>query len=837
MTRYFLMSVKIEGFRGIRNEGQPLEVKFRSDAVNSIFAANGLGKSSLFEGIVYAITGTVPKLDRMLAAESAKEYYCNKFHTKRRAEIVLTFAADDGLSPDVVINVTRNASGARSVTSPSGYSNPNELLATLADETVLLDHQTFARFLLDTPLERGKVFSSLLGLSKLADVRQGLQAVANTMAFNSDSHLRELENTVLLSGGEITRMKLALQQDFLALTGLTLPEPTDPLSVASNAVKALAGEALLKPLCENLGLGKIDFENISATIRAAEKSEDQERLKAVIGDISTLEGLAPLAGEAAEQQGLLELCRAKDAAFAPTRGESFHDLYATVRRVFDDGSWTDRSRCPACESTPATPPYEFVVKQLQQYEAADEAATKFGDAWKVAACGVRLQRLETRLTAPAKANENIHGTVNAALGTGQGTERDLDAVAKRMSVLDTERTAQIARLKAEKATIEGSLPPSLVELIERVERAKRIKDTLAQVTRLTRSVADANRKINERRRWKQFIDNACRTFEEAEARLSARLTSAMTKQYKEMYATIASGKDIVPSVEQKKNSIDLNLRLENFFGLRNASAMPLLAESYRNAIAISIFLSALLQRKPTARFVILDDVTSSFDAGHQFALMEVLRTQVGLPLNKSGLQVIVLSHDGLLEKYFDKLNNVSGWNHQHLQGLPPDGNLMMQAQGAERLRSTAEGFLKVGRSKDAEPLVRQHLEYRMLQIISNVGIPVPLDFAIRGDRKMVSNALDAIQSAIELADAANRLVMTAQQRADTLKVHVPALIGNWVSHYETGVASSLDPRVLLGVLNTCDDFADCFRYDCRCLQPGGAVKRFYKSLYAKHCRC
>ena len=113
----------------------------------------------------------------------------------------------------------------------------------------------------------------------------------------------------------------------------------------------------------------------------------------------------------------------------------------------------------------------------------------------------------------------------------------------------------------------------------------------------------------------------------------------------------------------------------------------MLSESYRNAIAISIFLSAALQRKPAARFIVLDDVTSSFDAGHQFALMEVLRTQVGLPLKIDGLQVIVLSHDGLLEKYFDKSGGSIGWRHQHLLGAPPSGSLMVQAGGAERPES------------------------------------------------------------------------------------------------------------------------------------------------------
>ncbi|MGB2589636.1 MAG: AAA family ATPase [Candidatus Acidiferrum sp.] len=56
MTRYFLRRIQIEGFRGINNENDPLDVKLNPDAVNSVFAANGLGKSSLFEALSYAIS-------------------------------------------------------------------------------------------------------------------------------------------------------------------------------------------------------------------------------------------------------------------------------------------------------------------------------------------------------------------------------------------------------------------------------------------------------------------------------------------------------------------------------------------------------------------------------------------------------------------------------------------------------------------------------------------------------------------------------------------------------------------------------------------------------------
>jgi hypothetical protein len=173
--------------------------------------------------------------------------------------------------------------------------------------------------------------------------------------------------------------------------------------------------------------------------------------------------------------------------------------------------------CPACESTPALPPYEFVSKQLQQFETADETARKFGQAWKLALCAGRLQKLETRLSTPGTLSENMHVKINANLAAGQGTVDDLNAVTNRLAKLDEARTSEIAQLKANKAVIEAAPPPSLVTLIEQVERAKRVKNALTQTATLASTITEANRKLTERRRWKTFIDDACETFEKAEA--------------------------------------------------------------------------------------------------------------------------------------------------------------------------------------------------------------------------------------------------------------------------------------------------------------------------------
>ena len=106
MSRYFLASAAIEGFRGINNDGDPLVLKFKHDAVNSVHAPNGVGKSSIFEALHFALHGTVPRLEGMQDAEQGASYIVNKFHPAQQATVALVFKSDNG-TPDVSITVTR----------------------------------------------------------------------------------------------------------------------------------------------------------------------------------------------------------------------------------------------------------------------------------------------------------------------------------------------------------------------------------------------------------------------------------------------------------------------------------------------------------------------------------------------------------------------------------------------------------------------------------------------------------------------------------------------------------------------------------------------------------
>ncbi len=195
MTRYFLGGLSIEGFRGINNDGDPLVLKFKSDAVNSVHAPNGVGKSSIFEAVYFAIYGIVPRLKALQEAEQGDSYIVNRFHPGQQATVELTFASDDG-SPDVAVKVTRAANGARLVTFPSGHADPQRFLASLQEDFVLVDYGRFAKLIDISALERGRSFASLVGLSRYSRLRQALDSAKRTQNINGDLGFSALDAEV-----------------------------------------------------------------------------------------------------------------------------------------------------------------------------------------------------------------------------------------------------------------------------------------------------------------------------------------------------------------------------------------------------------------------------------------------------------------------------------------------------------------------------------------------------------------------------------------------------------------------------------------------------------------
>ncbi|WP_234052737.1 MULTISPECIES: ATP-binding protein [unclassified Xanthobacter] len=829
MSRYFLASAAIEGFRGINNDGDPLVLKFKHDAVNSVHAPNGVGKSSIFEALHFALHGTVPRLEGMQDAEQGASYIVNKFHPAQQATVALVFKSDDG-TPDVSITVTRTAAGGRVVTSPSGHADPDSFLADLCEDFVLVDYPRFASLVDCSALERGRSFASLVGMSRYSQLRQALDGAKNTRNINGDLGLSTLDTEVTAENRALVVVEQRILAAHQEVTGVAGGQMADTAALKAQVTAGLAGIALFTPLLANASVMDFDFDAAEKIVDQEEGGAARKTLDGLNTAVTTLGGLQVSAAELAEIDALVTAAKARDDAMRNVGAASLHALLKSALSVVNSADWHDPKVCPVCEKAGDGPLQDQLEAKIALYDEADQLDAELKRQVQSAGCVGKLRQLEEQARLGVVDADRIAPVLTLAARQSSVSTADLERAKDALGALEAKRVDVLTAINAEIATLQAGLPPSLVAVTRTLGQAKQFRDAMSEYERTLPALAAKRAKLAKLNRWKTFITNVAGQFATAESALAnARITDIQASCQELFGHLVRGGPDVRPTLNRAQNTEQVDLKLADFFGLPNQSARALLSESYRNAVAASIFMAAATRQQGVPRFMVLDDVTSSFDAGHQFSLMDTIRTKLrfgaanGLP---GGLQFIILSHDTSLEKYFDRLNGTTEWNHQKLQGMPPRGRLMIATQQADRLKAQAEQYLNAGQIDIGEPFVRQYLEYKLGQIITRLEVPVPPDYATRGDKRTLSTYVDAITAAVALYQAAGRCVLSAQQVADLQNHHMPSIMANYVSHYETGAGNPFNAYALLGVLQSVDALADCFCWT----DPANNQRKYYRRL-------
>jgi hypothetical protein len=197
----------------------------------------------------------------------------------------------------------------------------------------------------------------------------------------------------------------------------------------------------------------------------------------------------------------------------------------------------------------------------------------------------------------------------------------------------------------------------------------------------------------------------------------------------------------------------------------------------------------------------------------------VIRTGFARPLQAHGPQVILLSHDTLLEKLFNKHSGSAEWHHQRLEGTARTA-VLTQSGAVNKVRDATMDLLNAGRVDDAGPRLRQHLEYTLHSVIDRCRIPVPLDLAFGDDKRTPAEYLKAIEAAVALEGKAGTLVLEPAQ-VQALQLHSAAIVGNFLAHWSTGQTQAFSAPALLGVMQAIEQFPECFKYE---LAPGASKR-------------
>jgi hypothetical protein len=817
-VRWFLEGIEIEGFRGINNEGSPLALKFKPECVSSISAPNGVGKSSIFDALSFALRGKVAKLDRLLQAERPQDYYLNKFHAGGIGTVKLLLRPDNGGNL-VPITVTRNAAGSRNVVGPRGI-DAQALLDDLDREFVLLDAHTFQSFIDDKALDRGRAFSGLLGLARYSMLRQQLQALCNTRSFNA--HFDTAGHAARKAAADRNRgaARAAITTDYLGLV-------KDPIAVEAPVAEsqqrcqaALHSFPVLVDHCFDRPFMEVDIDACLGAIRIAEGGPKRERLGSVIREQSKWEGANKPLPSDSDFATLATFAARREDALKATSGDMLRKLYRLSEQIMSASGWPSPTLCPTCGKDDGVSVLDAVRVKLGQFDAVEAMTAAAATEWAARGWSelIELEKLTLNVGEVPRLRE-----LKALGEAGTLSLEQAEALAGHFVRLRSRAAQYLTSLAAERAQLEKELPPSLVAVTTAVETARRLQASWRALETAEAESATEEDRLKRLSQLKTFLDRASAAFSSADSDMASERLKKVEPLFQDMFMRIMFS-PMKPALKKPKGSEEVGIQLAEFWELTDVSAQALLSESYRNAFAVSVYLAAASLYGGAPRFIVLDDVTSSFDAGHQHHLVEVIRTRFSRPVNTDGPQVIILSHDTLLEKLFNKLAGYAEWSHQRLEGTARTA-VLLQSGAVNKVRDTTMDLLRAGRVDDAAPRIRQYLEYVLHSVIDRCRIPVPIDLAFGDDKRTPGEYLKAIEAAVELEGRAGTLILELAQ-VQALRIHSSAIIGNFLAHWSTGQTQAFSAPALLGVMQAIADFPECFKFE----PTPGVPKKFYSSL-------
>ena len=586
MSGWLISSITIEGLRGINNEGDPLVLDLAVDAVNSIFAPNAVGKSSVFDSLLFAIRGCIKKLDNLPAAEKGKDYYRNQFHSTGQGFVELGLISTDGLTC-ATVRVSLDAQGKRVVTSPD-HSDPNALLASLNREFALLDYAAFQKFITDTPTDRGRSFAGLLGLDSYSQSRQFLRGIDDTRAFRNHFQAADLDNQIRGKEQTIGSNTVLAHKTAASALGKKPEDFTDTGHIVQEIQAQLVSSPAIGQQCAGKKLSEIDFDKCIDTILEAEGGEKKKAYTILVTEEGDLQKLQTELPDSTLLSQLATAAQLWEDALALTSGADRLAVFKAAEKVLASSGWPMKEQCPACDEVAQKNVLDFVRAQLKLFENAEVAGKELSDlivALKLHEKSSLEERFiqagELSTSARIQRSGARYAVSSARAGEIQSWQKTLEA---RLA-------ARITKVADEKSALEKDLPTSLVAITNLVGDSKLITNAIATIDQAVVEKKALDARAAKLKRLKAFLTSASDAFGTAEGEATDRRLKKVQPKAKEIFTAIMAD-SIIADVKKSGTDEGLSLYLEKFFNKTGLSALALLYESYRNALSISLYLAA-----------------------------------------------------------------------------------------------------------------------------------------------------------------------------------------------------------------------------------------------------
>lgn len=796
MSGQKIKSILIKGFRGIRNQILlPL-----SEKSGLFYGDNGTGKSSIADAIEWFYKDDVEHLASKEIDKSALRNF--NLSEVEPASVQLTFTISN-LTTEKTLSLKREKIATEFSNQSSEFL---QYLSKSGKENILLRYRNLAEFINGTKGDKLKYLSEIIGYGEVTKIKDALRKT-----FNS------LKNEIKSKGFE---NQIANQQKVLL----------DQLGAVIYDEQQLFKQLneIIKPL--DTGVEINSFRDIDTIIEKIKKPTDNQ----VINELAFLQ-------------------RCKDT-LSVLRSEieivhgDYVKFYVEFKRLFDDvenikqilllellnagksiitKKIFTQDNCPLClqpkSQADLLTSLETRISEistssekLKTYEKARESIKQTIEQ--------RIKRLELLSTEPLM-NSVEYNSIKSGVSAIK-TKLGLYHTEISLKILAGKMVRPIDDLKFEdgdfsypmdieerNAFLKSQLPKdSNADIRVKIEFAKSaflsIQKLLAEREVLQKQKDSVEVVYNEFvRKQKEGIESFLNTF-----------SSEINEYYQFMNPGEAfEDLKIVPMQEEDElKGITVQFK---FNGTKVSPPQKYFSESHLNCYGIAFFLASVKAFNVYNKFIVLDDVISSFDSNHRKRFADLLLERFG------DYQIILLTHEVEWFSYVKELAKRKSWHIHEIKWSESDGTHLEPSPS--ELRELI--IYQIENSQEAQlgNTIRRYLEQILKNICFQLEAKTSFRFNNQNEKRMADELLNELKSLIGKKSTDLKSQMTVIDRVANSNV-----LGNLLSHDNLFNPKMGDLRAFWNDIESFEGLLYC--NDCKC----PVSTKYYDSVNAKvRCKC
>lgn len=789
-----LRKIQISGFRGARF---PLPIDFgKSNSSIAIFGENAAGKSSISDAIEWFFNNRVDHLWK----EDCKEEALRNVHLpdSKNATVSIdfsnnAFSCSKSLDKALKINETNKTDAFKAYKVKS------------ATERIFLRTTDLARLADESKGDKRKRIAEIIGYEAIIEFREVIQKVENSLQKEDDYiHAKrsqeEAKANLLRISGKLLSTADDLFQEANALAGPFSPKTT----ISDNQTYAEC------------------VADLTQKITNKEAAKKQHKLSALKQSCESI-GKSLMAVEASSKQFLVPYTE----LIADKEKIKYLDLEAFLSKGKDliDNGQAEPDKCPFCESKVDLGHISLEVAKriqlLKNLKSAFEKTRQLKGKWvsdlqetirQLVAFEGFCKDLDVEEAIVALAQSYLHflmelsKEIEVAFGAYRSIpidQAEVDQGNKLSDKLQSKASSINDEIKALELTGEEQKILTAIKILEDLKGAfesyRQNSITKESFEKQIKTLA----KIKE-----QFIQIQSKSLQD--------VLDIMSEDIKRYYLELHP-KENIDSVRLMILGTE-GVEFEySFHGKTTYPPRKYLSESHLNSLGLALFLASAKLFNKENRFLVLDDVVTSFDASHRVRLLRLLKNEF------HDWQILLLTHQRHWFHIIKKELGSHGWLLQQVDWTEENG---VQIKGSpQNIRELIN--IKQAQGHDVANDVRTLLEEILKDICHGLGVRVSFKFNDRNEERMVGELLSDLRRTLKRKSPA--------LSGDPIFNHIETsnLLGTMGSHDNPKEISEGDIKV---ALEDIDNFEKLFRCGGTCTQflSRGSFSEADKKL---SCKC